>query len=867
MGTLDMRLSAASYRRALLCGTISAFAFSAAPAFAQSSDEQGGDFGGADIVVTGSIRQSQEAAIATKREAANFVDVASADSIGRFPDESTAAALARLPGVAVQRDQGQARYIQVRGAPNRWTSVSIDGIPQTGVDEGGDSRAYRFDAVPAVLLQQLVINKSLTPDLTAEAITANVDLRTYSPLTEYGFKANGDIGYGFMDLGGGQQRQGSLRLSWSNDIIGVAVGASHYLRDQVTDNREAGYDEFGPTDIDIRSYKLERSNNGLFGVLEAQATENLKLYARGIYTEFTDKEQRNAYEIELADAASGTRGLTSGDLVGVPVTANFNSGTYENQNYIGSVGFNYEDMNGWGVDGALGYTRTKNTTDLPLVQGATRGLASPSLTYDRSADPRFPIVTLYQTVADSAGNLSRGAELSRFDQTAFNWPASFLIPLLQGTVSDAYTGKLDGWRQLGDITLKTGGLLSVRKIAGNNLGAGGIVPLGPLGFNFTQYLTDQPWDTQFPLGIEFNYMDNVALNDELQAALTEAGFDAASFIPPTSMYDQEETILAGYAMGQLDLDRLLLTAGVRVEHYKVDNSGTTLIDRVPTPLSVSQDHFDVFPSVNARFNVSDNLVFRLSGQRGVSRPAYAAIRVGSSISDIGEAISGGNPQLLPEYTWGADGSLEYYFSSNGIASIAGFYRSVDNVLYQSQRPVGTNIYNTEGVDRSDYLLTSTFNGENGKLYGVEFNIEHQFDFLPGLLSGLGVQANLTLLAGEFDARQPDGTVTKAAFQGLSDTVLNTSLFYEYAGLSARVSYQWRSDYLDTIGGLGAGEFRDAYENLDITLRYALNENLTLFADLANLTDETYVAYEGSAATPSEVERIGERYLFGVRFNF
>jgi TonB-dependent receptor len=288
---------------------------------------------------------------------------------------------------------------------------------------------------------------------------------------------------------------------------------------------------------------------------------------------------------------------------------------------------------------------------------------------------------------------------------------------------------------------------------------------------------------------------------------------------------------------------------------------------VQTPLSAKQDFFDFFPSVNLRYEASENVVLRVGGQRGVSRPAYAAIRVGASISDTAATINGGNPSLTPEYTWGVDAAIEYYFSSNGIASVTGFHRWVEDVLYQSQQRVGSDLYDSAGIDRSNYLLGSTFNGEKGNLYGVEFNIETQFDFLPGALAGLGVQGNITLLGGDFEARNAAGRLETFAFQGLSDTVLNASVFYEYAGLSLRVAYQKRSDFLDTLGGLGSGEFRQGFENLDVTARYALTRNITLFADLANLTDETYVAFEGTPATPSEVERIGERYLFGVRFNF
>jgi TonB-dependent receptor len=151
--------------------------FAPAAALAQTADATA-DAAADEIVVTGSIIQSQIASVEAKRAALNLVDVAAADAVGRFPDQNSAAALSRLPAVAVQRDQGQERYIQIRGAPNRWTSVMIDGVPMVGVDEGGDTRAFRFDAVPAVLLSSLVINKSLTPDLQADAIVASIDLRT-----------------------------------------------------------------------------------------------------------------------------------------------------------------------------------------------------------------------------------------------------------------------------------------------------------------------------------------------------------------------------------------------------------------------------------------------------------------------------------------------------------------------------------------------------------------------------------------------------------------------------------------------------------------------------------------------------------------
>lgn len=863
----------AIFRATTLASTFAIAATLAGAAHAEEAADDASATYGDEIVVMGSIVQAQQSSVEAKRKADNVADIAAADAVGRFPDQNSAAALARLPAVAVQRDQGQERYIQVRGAPNRWTSVSIDGVPLTGVDEGGDTRAFRFDAIPAVLLSQMVVNKSLTPDLQADAVVATIDLDTYSPLDRKGFHVSGDAGYGFMEQGG-EQRQGSLRVSWANDDFGVVLGGSHYRRKQLTDNREVGaYDADGPTVFDIRQYKVERWNNGLFGGIEYQASPYLKLFAKGIFTEFNDDEQRNQYVLQLSSAASGTRSMESGDLVGVPLRGSFNYGEYRNQNYIATVGGDYKDDDGLEASLRLNYTRTKNTSYLPLVIASSKGTNSPSLTYDYS-DPRFPIVTLYETV-DTGSGYARGDAIASFNQGILDTASTIFMDARQKTVVDAYTAKFDVAKDFDNgFALKGGLYYADRKIEGNNFSFSNYAPLAygaavGQSFDVNSYVTSTPWDTQFPLGFTLNYIDNVAMRadlDSLLPKLADAGYyDPSKSIPAYDLYDQKERILAGYVMGTVELGAATIVGGVRVENYKLTNSGTTKAGSVLTPLMVKDSYTDFFPSLNIRYEASDNLILRLAGQRGISRPAYGAIRVGASVNDstIPGEITGGNPFLKPEYTWGVDASVEYYLPGNGILSVTGFYRWVDNVFYQSEVAVGSDFYDTDGIDRSGYLLSGTYNGKNGKLYGVEFNFQNQFTFLPSPMDGLGFQGNVTFLDGSFDT-----PVEKdIAFQGMSDTILNASLFYEKYGFSARVSYQWRSDWLDTLGGLGSGEYRKGYENLDVSLRYAVNDNLTLFADLSNLTDEIYVAYAGSAAYPTEVEQIGSRYLFGIRFDY
>jgi len=845
-----------------------------------------------EIVVTGSIVAAQEASVEAKRRADNLVDVASADSVGRYPDQNSAAALARLPAIAVQRDQGQERYIQVRGAPNRWTSVSFDGIPVIGADEGGTTRAFRFDAIPAVLLSEIVVNKSLTPDIQAEAIVSTIDLRTYRPLSRPGIHVSGDVGYGVMDLGDDSQRQASLRASWSNDRIGIVVGGSHYRRHQVTDNREVGlYDEpsgptdlqFGPTELDIRNYRLMRENNGLFAGVEFAPSDATRLHAKAIYSEFLDDEQRDQYEFRLDRALSGTRNLSGGDLVRVPVRAAFNLGNYRTRNYINTVGADFEG-DAWTVRALVNYTRTENTTFLPLVQVSTPTTNSPSLTFDFS-EPNLPTVQLFQTVPGAAaGSFVRGPALANFDQATLanlaTSPAIF-IPIRQDVFTDSVTGKLDVSREFGKTTVSGGLLAADRKIDGFtfvqspiiNL-ASGLAPVG-LSFNPSSYITTKLWDTGFPLGITLNYVDNRRMRQDLDAILkayTTAGlYDPVATIPPENRFNLKERLVAAYGMAKFDLGSVQLVAGMRIENFRLETTGTARVGATAlVPLSVVQDYTDVFPSINARIEVSDDLIVRAAAQRGIARPSFGEVRVGAAINDTVSpaTIAGGNPTLRPEYTWGIDGSVEYYLPGKGILSASAFHRWVDDVLYSSVRQVGSGAFDSGGISRSGHLLTSTFNGLDGRLYGVEFGYQQQFTFLPAPLDGFGFQGNLTLLDGEFDTLEREGI----GFPGTSSRIVNASLYYEKSGLSARVSYQWRSKWLETLSfGTGAAitgdEFRAAYANLDVAIRYNITNELSLFADLSNLTNAKYVAFQGNPGRPTEVEQIGRRYLGGVRFSF
>lgn len=853
---------------------VSALALTAGAAQAQADDEV------AELVVTGSIVGSQAAALVQQREAGNLVNVVAADTIGQFPDQNSAAALARVPAVAVQRDQGQERYLQVRGAPNRWTSVSIDGLTVIGVDEAGGQRAFRFDAVPAVILSALEVNKSLTPDLSAESVVARVNLRTLSPFDRGGLNASAEAGVGQMELGGGKQEQYAARLSWSNDTFGLVLAGSHYLREQTTDNREFDYDAAGlPTALDFRNYLVERENNALMAGVEFRPAVGHSLFAKSLYTEFNDDEQRNQYVFQIAGAASGTRGATGGELVGVPVRGSFNYGEYRNWNLINTLGGDH-DLAGWQASWRINRTETENTTDLPLVlqqySSSSVGLR-PSISYDLS-DPNLPVISLYRTTpGDTAGSFVRGAPLTALNQSDFN--QNLVLPLASATTSESWTWKADAsrtfdWRGQ-DVELSLGLQYDDRQIDGAILSGAAppvaifaLFPRAGLNFRPGDYVTGEAWDSGFPRGFDVNYVDNPRMTADIRsglAALEARGlYDPANNTAPSDRYSIEEKLLAGYGMATFQVGAADVVAGLRVERLNQTIAGFVTAGTTVTPLTVENDDTDFFPSVNVKFQLTEDLLLRLAAQKAISRPSFGTVRTGASVNDVDGYVSGGNPTLEPERTWGLDAALERYLPGAGLVSVGAFYRHVDNVLFNSTTVVGDDRYNAPGVDRSGYDYRTTLNGEDGQLYGLELAYLQQFVFLPAPFDGFGVQGNLAFLEGEFQT--PDGR--KAPFPGTSSTILNASAYYEKHGLSARLSYQWRDDWVDTLSLVGYGDqYRKGYESLDLSVRYAVSEHISIFADANNLTDETYIAYEGDETHPSEVEQIGRRWMVGLRFTY
>ena len=194
-----------------------------------------------EIVVT-AIRDAAARAAKQQRESKGVTTVVSADTIGRFPDPNIAEALQRAPGVAIQRDQGEGRYVNVRGGPAEFSAVSIDGVSLPAPDP--TTRAIDLDTIPSDVVRQLEIVKTLRPDQDADSITGAIDIKTQSAFDHDGFQLRATAGGSYNDFGGTSDVRGSLSVSnllGADRTIGVLMTASYSETERQVDNIETAW--------------------------------------------------------------------------------------------------------------------------------------------------------------------------------------------------------------------------------------------------------------------------------------------------------------------------------------------------------------------------------------------------------------------------------------------------------------------------------------------------------------------------------------------------------------------------------------------------------------------------------------------------
>ena len=850
------------------------------------------------IVKARPLAESAAAAFKAQRESDSLVSIISADSVGNLPDQNIAFALGRLSGVAVQRDQGQARYINLRGAPVYWTTLSFDGLSVVS-PQGRDSR---FDNIPSAIASQISVEKAVVPSMSGSTVAGNVDIRTRRAFDYDGRTISGKLGYGHVELGGGKEIDSSLVYSdmFAGDKLGIVAQGSYYEREMATDNWETD-PYLGNTtnplkrfarEHENKHYRLTRFNISGSGRIDYRFDEGGSIFASSIYTLFHDDELRDNFIFRL-DQGTNEAGVSytnatyinannpvAGTSFGARINARIDYRDTREKMSTNTVGGEH-NLADWDVSWRLNHTYTYDGRDndaTAAFQSPAAFNLRPTIDYDFT-NGNVNTLRFFAT-GGATGARTKGAQITNIE--AFQFPMQNIGNLKGGDLTQANTAKLDLDRKVEMFGLPTklefGGLYTDRTkksretafsaspagVTWATFATNDISYLGTQNLNYTFRYTNQPFT--------INYINNLIATGAATLQNTDVNY-----------YKVNEEIAALYGMATSTFDWGNMVYGVRAERVK--NAGEAYVGKTLVKSSSSDTLF--YPSAHLNWDATDKVRTRIGVTTSAARPDFDDLRPNFSFSDATQTISGGNPGAKPEKQIGGDAYVEWYITPESYFSAGLFYKDVSDVLIQTSGIFGRTDLNSFGParDRSGYTFTGIGNGGDGYLKGIEVayvdNAERlaQNLGLPEWMGGFGVNLTGTFTDSKVDLPAFSGGPARSIkLLGTSGAVYNIQATYEKYGLSVRLAYQYRTSWGESVGAyrvtngivnpVDNGDiFWNADEELDLSVRYQVNQNVEIYFDGVNLTNQGARRYADTTAFPIEYEKFGPRYIGGVRFNF
>lgn len=804
------------------------------------------------VTVYGELGRGQARALNQQRAGGNVANIVSADQIGRFPDQNIGDAMKRIPGIAVQYDQGEARFGLIRGTPGQLNSVMINGerIPSAEAE----NRSVQLDLIPADMVRAIEVNKTLTPDMDADAIGGAVNLVTRDAAT--GNRASVTLGSGYNLLAGMPMVNGAFigATRLLDDKLGVVFSGSYFDHWLGSDNIEGIWNEGANgvflEEFEVRQYEVRRIRRSVSAGLDYRLDPSNVIRLSTIYNHRDDWENRYRlrYIFEEDSDETQIRRQTKGGINGDPAGAT----RLEDQRAY-NVTLSGEHTIANAVRLTWSGTLARASEERPnerYIQFRTRT----AITQRNIADPSQPIIT---EISGSDVNDFRFHELTeengftedidrngRFD-VSFNW--------LEGDYANI---------------VKAGGRIRTKtKNRANNFfeyeATDANTTLETLG---QQPLADLTKDNYLagPYRIG-RFTDRIHLGG---LNLTDRGqFDETDLLEEYAAgnFTASEAIYAGYVMVEQQIgEKLEAVAGVRFEATANEYNGNqfNVDDETVTPTSNTSSYTNILPSINLKYKASSDLILRAAATTGMARPNYFDLVPYRIVAIDDGDLDEGNPDLKPTTSINLDLMAEYYFETVGIVSAGIFQKSLSNFIFNRTQ---TN-YLDPVSGQTFRRYTRPQNGATASLFGAEVAFQRQLDFLPGMLSGLSVYFNYTYATSSVTGVEGRET-EELPLTGNPNHSLNASLSYEWSGLTVRLAANYTSDYIDEYGDKA---FNDRYYDtqlfVDANASYAVTSSLRIFVDANNLTNQPLRYFQGISSRVAQAEFYNARFQAGVKYD-
>lgn len=780
------------------------------------------------------IGEGQASALNQQRTAPNITNVISSDQIGAFPDPNAAEAASRIPGVSIARDQGEGRYVLVRGTEARLNSMMIDGerIPSPE----GDVRSVALDAVPADQLQSIEVSKAVTPDMDADSIGGAVNLITKQAVSRPTMLFGAAGGYNALQKDGGQrQANGTAGRRFNDGRVGVLLGGSATYLERGSENFEADYDDGALEELQTRDYIITRERYGLNGAADYRATNDASFAVRGIFNKFRDYEVNNRPEYQVGDSRiervlkNRQQDQTIASLSGL------------GQHLLGASGATLDYKLTWSraqehqPDRLDTVFRQSRVTFNPNVSASS---IDPDNIQANPLNENLSLYTLNEQVFQPF--------LTRDREVVGSANLRLALKQAEGFAGSLKTGfKIKGRHKFREADVIIGDPTST-------------VPFSQLqdgGFDGGNFL-----DGRYTFGPGISPSLARTYFNGLPASARE--FDHES---DASDYDADERVYAGYAMTELFIgQKLLLLPGIRYEATDVDYTGYDVLydeggDYESTQRVTGGDRYGFFlPGFHVRYSLDPSTNVRAAYTRTLARPNYYDLVPYQLVFLEDAEIQRGNPTLEPTTSNNLDLLAEHYFQSVGVVAGGLFYKRLNNYIYP--------FVFDEDAFGDELQVTQPRNGQSASLWGLELAFQNQLRFLPAPFDGLGIYANYTWT--DSSAKFPDREGAHATLPGQSAHIGNFAVSYEKYGFSARTSWNFHGKYIDAVGETAVEDiYYDNHTQLDVSVSQRLLRNVRVFADFLNLTNAPLRYYIGTSDRPIQEEYYRWWTMFGVKVNF
>jgi TonB-dependent receptor len=762
------------------------------------------------VTVTG-VRRAAQTAQKIKQDSDNVIDSIVADDIGKFPDTNVAQTLARVSGIQVRRDAGEANTVLIRGLPGIATLLNgREMFTTTG-------RYIQLADIPSTMLQRADVYKSQSADLMEGGIAGVIDVRTNRPFDFKEFTASAQIGAKNKDKAKATDPElsGMVSNRWKTGIgeVGALFGLSS-VKDRFHEERAfqtfpidksfAAPNLTGPDLVGLQDVHGERKRQAANFALQWKPNSDLEVYAEGLHSVLKRTDE--------TDFLVGLPWNTSADQIKVTKIP----GTNQTDTITSTNAFTILSTQGRESTSTVGqYAVGANWRVSPGLR-ATTEVASTRSKYNwvnPILDTNLNVENVFVKT-----NVNGGA-FAQYQSPGLNDPNKIFL----SQFFDRYgrdSGKSADWR--GDVTYTpeadglfkefSGGLryndrsATSRKSFEGSVAAPGGIAMGSIpGLSCsTQEFSENYGTPQWSTPCAGYLINNTS---SIRGIVT--GNSAAREIDPASFFENKEKNYAfygktkiGFDLGEYPVEGVL---GVRVTKTDSDvlannttgefvtDPATGIIRPVYAATAKDTSNTEVLPSANFKVTLRKDLLGRFGYSKTMTRPDFSQLNPATAyIKSNGttnvSTAAGGNSDLKPFTAQNFDTSLEWYFAPTGSISGTVFRHNFDGYIM--------NRVATETFQGETYNTTRPFNTDKGHLQGVEVAYQQFYDGLPGWLSGFGLQANATYTEGGVTT-STNKDIEGKPFAGMSRLSYNIVALYEKEGWSARLAYNWRSKFVDT----------------------------------------------------------------------